>query len=59
MVKWTCSVCGAPGDYHSCVDGVHRYYCDKHWWEYVKLGYVVQDLDNSDEDVGTLGKVRG
>lgn len=58
MVKWSCTTCGLPADYHSCVDGVHKYHCDKHWWEYVKTGYVVQNLGSDDvsiaEDVGMV-----
>lgn len=58
MLKWLCSSCGKPADYHSCTDGVHRYYCGHHWWKYVNSGYVVQDMGINDvpivEDVGVV-----
>jgi hypothetical protein len=43
-VRWACSICKDSSEYHLCIDGEHRYYCDKHWWEYVRNGYVVNTV---------------
>lgn len=53
-VKWSCSYCLNAADYHSCTNGVHRYYCDHHWWKYVNEGYVVRDMEVDDAVVDTF-----
>ena len=51
MVNWLCSICGKQANYHSCTNGFHIFYCNEHWWEYVKAGYVVQDLGSIDVSI--------
>jgi len=53
-VKWACSYCLSAADYHSCTDGIHRYYCNKHWWQYVNEGYVVRDMEADDADTNLV-----
>ena len=46
MLKWKCLICGNDADYHLGEKDNHKYFCGKHWWEYVQKGHMVSDMDN-------------
>ena len=57
MIKWFCSLCGEPADYHAADSHGNKYYCTKHWWNHVQqidgvdIHGVVADSSTVNKDI--------